>query len=415
MSAVVDPAGPTLDRGASVRRLAAAPHRLMFFAGTTNVLLAMVWWAAWLVATRWPDVLAVRYPPVFPGWLHAFVMQYQMLPSFIFGFLLTTFPKWTKQPEVTRARFLPVGVALVAGQLATLAGALGSHTAIVAGVALTLAGWTAALSVLAPMLWREDGVTWHARSCVAALALGYLGILAFGAFLLGGSAAWVPASIKLGSFGLSLLVFFTVAHRMFPFFASNIVAGYVPWRPLWLLAAVWLGVVLHLALALLDAYRWLWLPDAALLVLATIAWLRWWPRGPKPGLLVVLFLGLAWLPIAMALYTIDGLAYAATGASLLGRAPAHALFVGFFGSVLIAMVTRVTQGHSGRPLVMPRAAWFAFVAIQLVAIVRMIGDLTRDPYAWFAIAAIGWLVAFAPWVARLGRIYLTPRVDQKPG
>jgi len=38
-----------------------------------------------------------------------------------------------------------------------------------------------------------------------------------------------------------------------------------------------------------------------------------------------------------------------------------------------------------------------------------------DPYAWFAAAAIGWLVAFAPWVVRLGAIYLAPRVDQKPG
>ena len=33
-----------------------------------------------------------------------------------------------------------------------------------------------------------------------------------------------------------------------------------------------------------------------------------------------------------------------------GRAPAHALYIGFFGSLLVAMVTRVTQGHSGRPL-----------------------------------------------------------------
>ena len=74
----------------------------------------------------------MRYPPVFPGWLHAFVMQYQMLPSFIFGFLLTTFPKWTKLPDVAPRRFVPVGIALVAGQLVTLAGALGSHAAIVA-------------------------------------------------------------------------------------------------------------------------------------------------------------------------------------------------------------------------------------------------------------------------------------------
>ncbi len=387
----------------------------MFFAGATNIMLAMMWWAAWLVASRWPQVFTMKYPPVFPGWVHAFVMQYQMLPSFFFGFLLTTFPKWTKQPEVSRRQFVPVGVGLLAGQLAMLVGAFGSHTTMVVGFALTLLGWTAGLAVLAPILWREEGTTWHARSCVAALVLGYAGMLAFGAFLFGASPTWAPVSIKIGSFGMSLMVFFTVAHRMFPFFASSVVDGYRPWRPMWLLAAVWLASLLHLVVGLAHAYAWSWLPDAALLLLASFAWWRWWPRGSKPGLLTVLFLGLAWLPISMALYTVDDIAYAATGAFKLGRAPAHALFVGFFGSVLVAMVTRVTQGHSGRPLVMPGVAWFAFVTIQLVALVRIVGDLAHDSFAWFAIAAIGWLVALGPWVVRLGRIYLTPRADRKPG
>ena len=44
------------------------------------------------------------------------------------------------------------------------------------------------------------------------------------------------AAIKLGAFGVLLPVYATVAHRMFPFFAGNVVAGYRVWRPLWLLA-----------------------------------------------------------------------------------------------------------------------------------------------------------------------------------
>jgi uncharacterized protein involved in response to NO len=399
----------------SPRFLAAAPHRLMFFAGASNVMLAMSWWAAWMVTSRWTTVLALPYPPVFPGWLHGFVMQYQMLPSFIFGFLLTTFPKWTKQPELTRGRFVPVGLALVGGQLATLAGALGSRTAIVVGVALTIAGWTAGLVVLVPMLWREQGTTWHARSCAAALVLGYLGLLAFAWHVLGGPPAWAVVGLKLGTHGLLLPVYFTVAHRMFPFFAAGVVAGYQPWRPMWLLAAVWSASLIHLALELARVSSWSWIADGALLLLTGAALWRWWPRGAKPGLLTVLFLGLAWLPIAAALYTADSVAHAVTGAPVLARAPAHALFIGFFGSTLIAMVTRVTQGHSGRPLVMPAVAWFAFVAIQIVAVARIVAELVPDRYAWFAAASIGWLVALAPWVARLGRIYLTPRVDQKPG
>ena len=88
---------------------------------------------------------------------------------------------------------------------------------------------------------------------------------------------------------------------------------------------------------------------------------------------------------------------------------------GKLGSVLVAMVTRVTQGHSGRMLVMPKAAWWAFAMVQVVALLRIAAELGRDPMAWMAIAAAGWLLAFAPWALRIGRIYLSPRVDGKPG
>jgi uncharacterized protein involved in response to NO len=316
------------------------------------------------------------------------------------------FPRW---------RYLPVGIGMFGGQIATLLGAFGWDAGILVGAWMTLGGWIAGLSALGPLLWREKGRTWHARSCFAALCLGLVGLIAWLAFLHGASAMWVFASIKIGTFGLLMPVYVTVAHRMFPFFAANSTPGYRPWRPLWLLGAFWALAMTHLALELVHGYRWLWAPDLGLLALTcTLLW-RWWPRGPKPGLLSVLFVGLAWLPIAFALYSVQSIAYLQTGMFWLGRAPAHALFIGFFGSILIAMVTRVTQGHSGRPLQMPTAAWFAFAAIQLVALLRIVAEIAPDSMAWQAVAACGWLVAFAPWVARIGRIYLTPRADGKPG
>lgn len=398
----------------SPRLLAAAPHRLMFFIGASNLLLAMAWWAAWMISARWP-ALAIAQPHVPAGWLHAFVMQYQMLPSFFFGFLLTTFPKWLGLADIDRWRYLPVGLGLFGGQIATLLGALGWEVGIVVGLLLTTAGWAAGLATLGPMLWREQGGNWHARSCFAALSLGLAGLLAWSAFVLGASPSWAMASIKIGTFGLLLPVYLTVAHRMFPFFASRVVSGYQPWRPLWLLGVLWPLLLAHLLLEFFHAYAWLWLVDLPLLAItATMLW-RWWPRGDNPALLTVLFLGLAWLPIAFALYALQSIAYELTGIFWLGRGPAHALFIGFFGSVLIAMVTRVTQGHSGRPLVMPGAAWFAFLAIQLVAVTRVVAEVMPDSMAWQAAAALGWLVAFAPWVVRIGRIYLLPRADGKPG
>lgn len=398
----------------SPARLLVAPHRLLFFVGATNVLLAMAWWTAWLASARFG--LSMPQPSTPAGWLHAFVMQYQMLPSFIFGFLLTTFPKWMGLPEFDRWRYAPVGVGLFGGQLATLLGAMGWEAGLTVGLWMTVAGWTAGLATLAPLLWRERGATWHARSCFAALVLGYVGLLAWLAFVLGvATPAWAFASIKLGTFGLLVPVYFTVAHRMFPFFAGNAVPGYRAWRPFGLLAAAWLLLLAHLGLELMHAYALLWWVDVPLTMLGGLMLARWWPRGPKPLLLTVLFAGFAWLPVAFALYAAQSLAYAIGGEFVLGRAPAHALFVGFFGTLLVAMVTRVTQGHSGRPLVMPKVATYAFVAINVTALIRIGADVLSDPMAAHVLAGLGWLVALGPWIARIGRIYLAPRADGRPG
>jgi uncharacterized protein involved in response to NO len=134
-----------------------------------------------------------------------------------------------------------------------------------------------------------------------------------------------------------------------------------------------------------------------------------------PALLAVLMLGFAWLPVAALLYALQSLWLVNTGEFLLGRAPAHALFIGFFGSLLVAMVTRVTQGHSGRPLQLGGFAAFAFIAIQLTAVIRIGAELLPDILLWHSAAGLLWLLAFTPWVLRSAWIYLTPRADGQAG
>jgi len=404
----------------SLRRLAYAPHRLMFFIGASNLLLAMGWWALWLASLRF-DVWPMPQTTLYASWLHAFIMQYLVLPSFFFGFLLTVFPRWMNLPELQRIHYLPIGAGLMGGQWALLLEALGVFTAgIYIGLGLAVIGWSYALLVLGQLVYKEPGRTWHARSCFAALCIGWFGVLLFAAAAFG----LLPAhsfllSLKLGGFGLLLPVYITVAHRMFPFFAANVVPGYKPWRPLPWLAGMWVFITVHLLLELMTLRAWLWLADLPLLLLSSWALWRWWPRGllseKTPGLLVVLFLGTLWLPFTFALYLIQSLTLFLTDTFILGYAPLHALVVGFFTSILVAMVTRVTHGHSGRKLIMPRIAWFSFIAIQCVALLRIIADIVSDSYAWHSVAALGWLLALTPWVIYIGKIYLTARIDGRAG
>jgi uncharacterized protein involved in response to NO len=349
------------------------------------------------------------------GWAHAILTQYGMLPLFVFGFLLTVFPRWMSQPALGRSRYVPVFAGVFGGYLLAHVGLLGHGAVFVAGLALMLAGWIAAMIALGGMLARSGGDL-HAWSCYAALTLGACGLAAFVAFALGAPWQLAFVAIKLGTFGLLLPLYFTVCHRMIPFFSASVVPGYRVVRPRFGIPVLWVLAIAHLGLELTHRYDVLWMADAPLFALFAWHFIAWQPwKARRPGLLFALHLAFAWLPAAFALFAVQSFVDFLGHGFTLGRAPVHALAIGFFGSMLVAMVTRVTQGHSGRPLEMGRVAWFCFAAVQGVALLRIGAELAHDRALWLAIAALAWLGAFLPWVLRSAWIYLTPRADGKPG
>jgi uncharacterized protein involved in response to NO len=398
------------------RLLAAAPHRPLFLAGTVAVLLSMGWWAVELTWMRfriagWPQ------PTIPPGWGHAMLIQYGLFPLFMFGFLMTTFPRWLGRPDLPWTRYVPVAGCIFGGYVLANVGLLDLAWLLKLGIAMMLLGyligvWTLGGVLRASVAERRG----HARSTLAALCLGTLGLAIFLAYLFGAPAECALLAINIGTFGLLLPIYFSVMHRMLPFFTGNMVKGYPVIRPGWSMPVVWVLLLAHLLLAWRNELGWLYLVDVPLALVFAWHALSWRPwRAMHPGILAVLHLAFAWLPVAFVLFAIQDVVYATSGHLILGRAPLHALGIGFFGSMLVAMVTRVTQGHSGRPMQFGKIAWLCFGLLQVVALLRIRAELGGDTYLWLVIAAYGWLLAFLPWVLRSAWIYLTPRADGKPG
>ena len=90
----------------------------------------------------------------------------------------------------------------------------------------------------------------------------------------------------------------------------------------------------------------------------------------------------------------------------------HALTAGAMGSMILAVMTRVGLGHTGRPLVAPRGIALAYAMVHLGAFVRVVSVLLPGTGATaLAAAAMLWAAGFGLFLALYTTILLGPRVD----
>lgn len=400
--------------------LTAAPHRVMFFGGALQALAVMLWWIFEMV-TRYGIVGHPMIWPIAPSAAHAYLMIYGLFPFFMFGFLMTTFPRWMNGREIPAQHYMPAFMLLMLGATGFYMGLSGSYTILVIATISTLAGWGMALyALLRVLLDTQHPDKQHPKIIFIALSLGWCGLATYLIWLASDNAACLHFAIQGGLWLFLLPVFASVAHRMIPFFTSSALPHHVVTRSYWPWLTILTASVTHGLLQLANASSWLWVSDTPLAVAAlylTYAWgLR---RSLHIPLLGVLHIGFAWMGIALLLFTIQSfLLFLNHGTTLIwGLAPLHALSIGCFATLLIGMGTRVTLGHSGLPMKMDMPITLMFAEIQLVALLRVLADILpmQASYWLYVSAAAVWLACFSPWVLRYLPVYWRPRADGRAG
>jgi uncharacterized protein involved in response to NO len=124
-------------------------------------------------------------------------------------------------------------------------------------------------------------------------------------------------------------------------------------------------------------------------------------------LLFVLHVAYFWLPVGYAL-----IAWSAFGSAYPASVALHALTMGGIGSMVLAMMTRVALGHTGRALHAARLTVVAYVMLTLGVVVRVLGPLVGQQYMRSVeVAAGGWIVAFTIFVWVYWPILTQKRVD----
>jgi uncharacterized protein involved in response to NO len=388
------------------RPLFALGFRPFFFAAAlSGVVLPLAW-----LAVLFGDAAA-------PGWLDPFLWHgHEMLFGFaaaaIAGFLLTAVPSWTATPPVTGAPLAALVLVWAVGRAAfALAGSLPAPLVAVADLAFPLALLAAVgRPIVRARAKRQAGV-------LAALAVLTAANAAVHLDALGAAPGAARPALHLAIVFVAILML-VIGGRITPAFTQSAIdrAGdprRVRVRP-WL-DRLSIAAALALALSELLAPRSLATSASATIAcLATFGRMAGWQTGfaLEDPLLASLHVGFAWVATGF-----GAIALADLGAPLPPTVALHALTAGAMGAMIVAVMTRVPLGHTGRPLVAPPSATAAYVLVSAGGIVRVIGPLltpTAAGIAW-TLAALLWAGAFGTFLAGYAGILLGPRVDGKPG
>jgi len=406
------------------RHLLLAPHRLGFFLAMTVLLAAGLWWAAVQLqrSGAGPDLPYA----VSPSLVHATAMTFGFMPLFFSGFLFTAGPKWLGVRGPSVRRLAPALLAQATGWWVWLVGSHAHAAFAVTGLALAVIGVVA----MTTMFWRlivasREADRMHARIVGAALVVGCLCLVGIGASLLTGADTAARLFVLTGLWGFIVVVYVTVAHRMIPFFSAPPMRPVQGWSPSSVLALL-LGVAAFEACAgWLDAAfpgyaAWqiargvLELTAGAVLVGLALLWGLFKSLGIR--LLAMLHLGFLWLGLGLVLAGGSRLLGWASESVVLPLAALHAITMGALGSLMLAMVTRVSCGHTGRSVVADDLVWTLFWLLQVATLLRIAAAVPSWPVQpLLSLAAVLWAGVMLIWALRYGSWYGRPRPDGRPG
>lgn len=382
-----------------VWRLAFRPF---FLAGSVFAMLAIpLWIAAW--TGLWPG-----FQPT-GGWLawHRHEMLFGFAMAIVAGFLLTAGQTWTGQPGVSGNRLMVLaGVWL----LARLGWLFGMPVALL--ILLDLLFLLGVTGLMTRMLWVVRQKRNYPIVAVLSLMIGADVLVLCGVAL--GDDGLQRQGVLAGLWLVAALMAI-IGGRVIPFFTqrglgrTDAVKPWV-WLDVGLLVGTGLIAILHAAGVALQQNLLIGLLFLGIAAGHLLRLMRWYDSGIwRVPLLWSLHLAMLWLVVAAA-----GLALWNFGLLTSSSPSLHALSVGSMSGLILAMIARVTLGHTGRPLQLPSGIVGAFVLFNLGAAARVFLS-NQWPIAGLWLAAICWALAFALYAWRYAPMLVAARVDGHPG
>jgi uncharacterized protein involved in response to NO len=373
--------------------------RPFFLAAGGWAIIAM---ALWLTMFFGYLRLPSRFDPV--TW-HIHEMLFGFVLAAVAGFLLTAIANWTDRPPFSGR---PLALLVVLWALGRLACLVSAYVPPWMAIAADLSFPVVLLVVVARQIVR--GGNWRNLPMTAPIAVFIAADLLIH---LEASGLAIPSGLgwRLGLVA-ALLLISIVGGRIIPSFTRNWLAKRgsvrlpVAHGPVDFIAVG----VLHAALIVWAIAPGLHLTGVMLVLAAALnAWrLSRWVGGATVSepLLFILHVGYAWMIIGVAL-----LGLSVVGVSIPIAAALHALTAGAIGTMILAVATRVSLGHTGRPLSASRSTATIFLLVNAAALARVVASWSVAATATFIVlSGLCWIAAFALFEVRYSPILLAPRI-----
>ncbi|WP_060493122.1 NnrS family protein [Pseudomonas sp. NBRC 111140] len=374
--------------------------RPFFLGGSLFALVALLLWVGVLTGA-----LAPAPPGGMLAW-HRHEMLYGFAAAVIAGFLLTAVQNWSGIPGLSGRALQGVFLLWLLGRASWFLPLPGGLLVLIEGSFLPLV----ALSLARPIVQRRlrnnypiVGLVMLIAACQWLTLAGWLRQ----------DELWQRRGVFAGLWLVAAMMT-VLGGRVIPFFTrrglGNMSAA--PARP-WLdRACLVFSVAVPLAFVsgLADTPRAsLAVLFFALFTLHSARLLLWHDRGLwHVPLLWSLHLAYAWIALACL-----GMALWHAGVELNPSLVTHALTVGAMTGLILAMMARVSLGHTGRPLQVPTSMAWAFALMQLATLARVVLPLFSS--LGVSLSALCWCLALLLFLRHYLPILLQPRTDGMPG
>ena len=374
--------------------------RPFFFGGAAWAVLALLLWLGAL-----SGALALPSAMDSLAW-HRHEMLFGFVGAVMCGFLLTAIPNWTGR--------LPIAGGPLAGLFALwLLARLALLFSSVSGIPIAFVLDAGFYIILAALFAREVASAGNRNLPIVALvllfgianALDYAGAVG----VLNDAGIGYRAGMTMVVLMISL-----VGGRIVPSFTRNWLAkraikGRLPGQA----TRFDFGTIAVTATAMIA---WIASPHdrfaGAILILAGILHAvrlsRWQGvRAAADPLVLILHIGYAWMPIGLTL-----LGFSILIAAVPESAAIHALTAGAMATMILAVMTRATLGHTGRELKANAATILLYLLVTIGAALRVTAPFGPFDYlAGIELAGLAWVAAFVIFLLTYGPMLVRPRID----